>query len=361
MRTPANFQARRSLRLLLLAGVLAASGCSTVQYYGQAVVGQARLLADARDIESLLESDSVPPDLARRLERIRVMLRFAFDELHLPDNGSYRRYTVLDRRHIVWNVFATPRFSVEPLTWCYPVAGCVAYRGYFSEDGARRFGARVAADGNDVFVGGVDAYSTLGRLSDPVLSTFIDYSEGETAALLFHELAHQLIYVKDDTVFNESFATAVEEYGVQRWFDARGDAAGLAHYRRQRAYSADLAALMISGKARLREAYADALPPSLMARRKVELLDHLYDDYVELEQRYRADANYRRFERADFNNALVASFDLYHRYLPAFRLLLERSNGDLMAFYEQVRALGDKPADERGAALAELMPRSGEA
>ena len=99
----------------------------------------------------------------------------------------------------MWNVFATPELSLTPRQWCFPIAGCVNYRGYFHEAEARGEAARLKAAGDDVYVGGVPAYSTLGWFDDPVLSSFVRWPETEVARLIFHELAHQVLYVKDDT------------------------------------------------------------------------------------------------------------------------------------------------------------------
>src|SRR5947207_10620435 len=214
---------RRPLRaaaVLLLLPLLA--GCTAAGYYWQGFRGQLDLLERARPIPAVLATTE-DPALKRKLERVLAIREYASRELALPDNPSYRSYTDLGRRFVLWNVFAAPELSLEPRQWCFPVAGCVNYRGYFDEAAARAEAARLGATGDDVYVGGVPAYSTLGYFNDPMLSTVVRYPDTEVARLIFHELAHQVAYARDDTVFNESFAVAVEEEGVRRWLAAQHD------------------------------------------------------------------------------------------------------------------------------------------
>lgn len=340
--------------------MLANAGCATVAYYGQAVAGHLRIMAASRDIDDLVASGRVDGPLAERLRLIQVMRRFAVTELGLPDNDSYSRYANLDREYVVWNVFAAPEFSTKAVTWCFPIVGCVGYRGYFSEADARRFADAERAAGRDVFVGGIDAYSTLGRLSDPVLSTFVDYSEPRTASLLFHELTHQLVYVDDDTVFNESFATAVADAGVRRWLRHRGADDQVAHFLAQRAWIDDVTQLVLDYRAQLDALYARPIDEDAKRAEKARRLDALFEAYLDVAADHGIAAERINLERADVNNALVSSFDLYHRFVPAFAALLERHDGDLPAFYDAVRALGALPRTERHAAL-ENLAAAGEA
>ncbi|MCZ7600286.1 MAG: aminopeptidase [Gammaproteobacteria bacterium] len=345
--------------IILALAVTANGGCSTVHFYGQAVLGHARVLAGSRDIDTLIARGKVEPTVAERLALVGELCRFAVDELLLPDNDSYTRYTDLDREHVLWNVFAAPEFSVSPHTWCYPVAGCVAYRGYFSESSARRYAERLAREGHDVFVGGVDAYSTLGRLSDPVLSTFIDYGEAETAALIFHELAHQRLYVPGDTVFNESFATAVEEVGVERWLELRGAPEELARYRRSRGFSDAVTAMMLDHRERLAALYARPLDAGVMRAAKREQLDRLHEDYLALLDARNVEPSRGAIDRSAMNNAIVASFDVYHRFTPAFARILEREGGSLAALYRFSQELAEMPPERRHEALTRLTGKEG--
>ena len=257
--------AARSATAILAVAVVAAAcalgGCSAVEFYLQGIAGQADLLARAKPIEEVVET-TPDPVLRARLARAQAIRAYASRELGLPDNRSYTDYADLGRPFVVWNVFAAPELSLVPRQWCFPVAGCVAYRGYFSESDARAEAARLAANGDDVHVGGVPAYSTLGYFSDPVLSTFIRYREAELARLVFHELAHQVVYVRDDTSFNESFATLVEEEGVARWVAAAGRsrdpaevAALAADAARGQRLRAEFRALMTTTRERLAALY----------------------------------------------------------------------------------------------------------
>src|SRR5450631_4663139 len=230
--TPAAARRRLLLTALLLPFL---GGCTAAAYYWQGVRGQLDLMERARPIPTVLATTE-DPALKRKLERVLAIRDYASRELGLPDNPSYRSYTDLGRRFVLWNVFATPELSLEAREWCFPVAGCVNYRGYFVEAAARAESTQVAATGDDVYVGGVPAYSTLGYFNDPMLSTFIRYPDTEVARLIFHELAHQVAYAKDDTVFNESFAVAVEEEGIGRWLAAQNDPALASQFNTSQRY-----------------------------------------------------------------------------------------------------------------------------
>src|SRR4051812_10885006 len=205
-------------RCILLA-LSASSLCGC--YLIQAATGQMQIVSKRQPIAEVIRDPATSEKLKARLEYVAAARDFASRELGLPDNESYRSYADLGRPYVVWNVFAAPEFSVEPRQWCFPIAGCVVYRGYFSEAAAQRYARKLRRRGDDVAVGGVAAYSTLGHFKDPVLSTMLGWSDAQLAATLFHELAHQVVYVPGDSQFNESFATVVEEAGLERWLAAR--------------------------------------------------------------------------------------------------------------------------------------------
>jgi predicted aminopeptidase len=349
---------RLSSRLLVL-GLLAASlslalACSSLGYYSQAAWGQTRILLARRDVVKLVADPHTPETLRGQLETVLELRRFAVGELHLPDNGSFRTYVELPprddgsrRRAVVWNVVAAPELDTSPVVWCFPVAGCVSYRGYFSRKRARKYADRLGRKGYDVAVSGAAAYSTLGWFEDPLLSTVVDYPEVDLAGLLFHELAHQVVYVKDDTGFNESFATAVELEGVRRWLDAGGgDPAELDAYRERKQREDRYVELLLGTRDRLREVYAAAEADDWKRERKREVLGEL---------RQSAAAYGRRFERQQ-NNADLASVGAYHDLVPAFAALLAREDGDLEAFYAASRRLAELDAAAREGALRELAP-----
>jgi predicted aminopeptidase len=258
----------------------------------------------------------------------------------------------------VWNVFATPEFSLQPKQWCFLFAGCVNYRGYFDKADADEFAAEVTAEGYDVFVGGVPAYSLLGYFPDPVLNTFINYPTPHLARLIFHELAHQVVYVRDDSVFNESFAVAVEQEGLRRWLDRHGSEADRAVHEVVTQRRQGFLALIETHRTRLETLYKTPLPKALMRERKAELFEDMRADYARLKEDWGGFAGYDHWFARGPNNALVASVGLYTKRVPAFQALLAREGGDLTRFYAAAKALAGLPKPERTAALDGLMPRT---
>lgn len=371
----------------LAAGVASAAlltGCSSIDYYVQAVHGQFALLAAARPIPDWLADPATPDDLKRRLELARSIRAFASEVLAEPDNRSYTSYADLKRPAAVWNVFATGPLSLTLKTWCYPLFGCAGYRGYFDQRAADALGAALAAQGLDVAVAPIPAYSTLGWFNDPLLNTFIRWPDAELARLVFHELAHQIVYVKDDTVFNESFATAVEREGVRRWLAARGDPAQRLAYAQFERRRSDYIALLLDYRARLAAAYAaddqdwaatrdraatrdpaatphsgaapadgaPAAPDSAQLGRKRAIFAQLQADYRALrDQRWGGYAGYDHYFAQDLNNAHLAAVGAYYDDVPAFETLLAQQQGDLPAFYRAVRRLAALPPAARTAAL----------
>ena len=343
------------LRPLLLAAALPLlGGCSALGYYAQAVRGQIDLLRRATPIEQELASDAVAPDLKARLRAVVRIRAFASRELGLPDNDSYKRYADLGRSYAVWNVFAAPEFSVEPITSCFPIAGCVSYRGYFAEADAQAAAAALRERGYDVYVGGVPAYSTLGWFDDPVLSTFIRYPEAELARLMFHELAHQLLYVKDDTRFYESFAVSVEQAGVERWLAANGDARERAGYERMQAMRNGFLALLLKYQALLKAYYQLDIPDGQKRLGKAQRFADMDAEYRALKASWGGFAGYDRWFAGKPNNAMLASVALYTDLVPAFSALLASVGGDLPRFYAAVKALAKLPKEERDARLLSL-------
>ena len=356
-----SFRIRRLLLAgLLLAGLLLLVSCSSLGYVGQAAWGQGRILLARQSIAGLIARPETPPELKDKLRRVLDIREFAVSELGLPDSG-YRAYVELPpaddggrRTAVVWNVVAAPELSTAPLTWCFPVAGCVSYRGYFSERRARRFGERLRGRGYDVSVGGAAAYSTLGWFEDPVLSTVIDYPEADLAGLIFHELAHQVVYVRDDTRFNESFATTVEMEGVRRWLTATGKPPStMADYRSRQQARDQLANLLLEFRGRLTEIYQGERPDGWKRRHKGELFAELRNALQQLERPAVGEPNpvAGHWARRELNNADLASAADYHGLVAGFRRLLERHGGDLEAFYGAVRELSELDPEARGQRL----------
>ena len=324
--------------LALVAAALAQPGC----YYLQLAAGQLEMNRRKVPIEELRAREDTEATLRGQLDHASRAREFAVTSLGLPDNGSYRAYADLDRPYATWNVFAAPEFSVEPRRWCFPVAGCVSYRGYFDERRAGRVAARLSGRGNDVYVAPSIAYSTLGHLQDPLLNTMLRYGDAELAALLFHELAHQAVYVPGDSDFNEAFATVVEFEGARRWFSHLGRADELAAFLESRRRQQRAAESMIAGRERLAAIYGRQLPVAEMRIAKAAELD-------QLRQLLAAEGP---GPEGELNNARLAAVATYHRCVPALSALLATRDGDLPSFYGAIRALARDDA-----ARSALCPR----
>ncbi len=337
--------------ILVILCVALLSGCASLDYYGQSIRGQASLLLKAQPINELLADPAIDRQIKAKLHRVLKLRRFASEVLALPDNESYTRYVDLHRSYVVWNVFAAPALSVVPREWCFPVVGCVAYRGYFAEADARTFAASLAGQGLDVFVGGVTAYSTLGWFDDPMLNTIINRPEAELAGLIFHELAHQVVYVSGDSAFNESFATSVELEGARRWFERLGLPQQSRDYRYKKAIEQELIDLIMDYRGRLEVAYRGEATDKEKLIEKKKLIAELKTDYKKMRKYKKTQSAYDGWFAQDLNNAHIASIGTYHQFVKGFERLLADNGGELPAFYAAVRKLSKKPAAERHAAL----------
>jgi predicted aminopeptidase len=333
---------------VLLAAALQIEGC----YYMQAIRGQMVVLRNRQPILELIADETLPEELRAKLAIVQEARDFAVDELQLPDNKSYRTYRDLGRDYVVWNVFAAPEFSLEPKTWCFPVAGCVAYRGYFAEAAARKMAADLESDGYDVAVGGVAAYSTLGKFADPLLNTMLRWSDQQLVSTLFHELAHQKIYVKGDTEFNESFATAVADIGIDRWLAANGQPAGSDYLRDDRVLRRTLMVLVEDAKTGLNELYGSELDNAAKRSRKQEIMDELSVAAAVLVAE--GGAGSRNWLAAPLNNARLASLGLYEGRHAAFEAMFRDCERDLQCFYAAAEALAKLDKAERDRRLEVL-------
>jgi predicted aminopeptidase len=338
---------------LLLCGAL--SGCG-LSYLTQAAHGQWRLMRARRPIDQVLADPACSAQLKTRLELVLDARAFASSALGLPDNRSYRSYSDLKRPYAVWNVVAAPEFSIAPLRWCFPIAGCLTYRGYFKEASAQAFADRLAARGDDTLVAGVAAYSTLGHFADPVLNTMMRYGDLEMVAMLFHELAHQLIYVKGDSEFNESFAVMVEEEGLRRWLEARGRGDELQAFQRRRAADQRIVAALAAGRAELDALYHEPMDRAQMRERKRERLEAIGESVRALARDSGERSGYDAWIDAGLNNAHLASIATYTDCVPGFQRLLEQQGGRLPAFYAAVRALKRQAAARRALCRESATP-----
>jgi predicted aminopeptidase len=308
-------------------------------YLLQSAQGHLALMSKREPISGVIGKPSTPKALRAQLQSVTEIRNFASRELGLPDNGSYRKYADIGRPYVVWNVVAAPEFSLDAKQWCFPIVGCVSYRGYFVEARARRFAAGLHAKGYDVVVGGVAAYSTLGHFDDPILSSMVAWNDVELAAIIFHELTHQLLYVPNDAAFNEALATTVEEEGVKRWLQKQGRDKDLAdHLEEHRRYLRVIELMSETGDT-LRTLYASSLPTPLMRERKREIFEGMREAYVALKSQWDGHAPFDAWFGQDINNAHLASIATYYACVPGFERELKAAGSNLTAFYRRARAL----------------------
>ena len=321
-------------------------------YYTELARGQIDLLSARESISSIVADPDRDPELQRRLRRVLDARRFAIDEMGLPDNASYTTYADLGRDHVLWNVLATPEFSLDPVTDCFPIAGCVSYRGHYRQAEALKQAEHFRHQGHDVIVSGVPAFSTLGWFSDPVLNTMMHWRDSDLLGTVFHELAHQKIYVKDDSAFNESFASFVEHQGLHEYLGTPVAGRAEAEQRRRQFVN-----LIMDTRQRLQAAYEQPGEEAQMRRRKSEIFHELRDAYRVLrhEQWDGLDA-YGGWFAQPLNNASLLPFGLYVQWVPAFEHLFEQSQRDWHRFYDSVDVLAKLDAEKRRERMKELMP-----
>ncbi len=360
--------AGKAARLALVPVLLAVlSGCTSTMYLLQAANGEWHVIHDRTEIVQVIDDPKTSQPLIRELAEVRSARNFASSVLKLPNNDSYRTYVKIDRPYVVWNVVAAPALSVRPKQWCFPIAGCVAYRGYFSERRARAFAAGLKRRGYDVVVEGVPAYSTLGKLPDPVMSTMMRYGSEELAGMIFHELAHQLLYVPNDSRFDEAFAVTVQDAGLKRWLEYRGHPQRIEDLEQERAEDRQLVALLRHARDRLARVYASATARQEKLRRKRQIFSRLAASIRTLEHRLRIRwPLYDKWIAEGLNNADLVSVGTYYDCVPGFERLLRNEDDDLPRFYAAARRLAHEPKARRDAQLcanpaAEGLARSGQA
>ncbi len=345
--------AGRTAWLATAAALLATtSGCTTTMYLLQAARGEWHVIHARKPIVQVIDDPRTPEPIIRQLAEVREARDFASRELKLPDNNSYRSYVKIDGPYVVWNVVAAPALSVTPKQWCFPIAGCVAYRGYFSEQSARAFASRLQHEGYDVVVEGVPAYSTLGKLPDPIMSTMMRYGSDELAAMVFHELAHQLLYVPSDSRFDEAFAVTVEDEGLKRWLQYKGRSARITELEKRRADDRQFISLLRRTRDRLARLYDSGAPRQVKLQGKRRIFAGLTAELRTLERRLAVHAPpYDDWIARGLNNADLASVGTYYDCVPGFERLLQEENGDLPRFYRAARRLAREPQAARDARL----------
>lgn len=339
----------------LLIVVTALAGCETIRYYSHAVSGQLKILNNRQPIETLLREPETPDRLKKKLALVLELREFAKNELLLPVDDHYLSYTDLKRPYAVWTVYAAPEFSVKPETWYYPFVGRSAYRGFFSESKAQKWAEKLKHKGLDVHVGGASAYSTLGWFDDSVFSTAIRRSETGIAALIFHELAHQLLYVKGDTVFNESFATTVEQEGLRRWLDALVKTELFEQYLIRNRRHDEFVELILTYRQKLEKLYDQNIPDPIKRQKKRETFVDMKKEYQTLKKKWGGYTGYDLWFSKPLNNARLVPIGVYHDFVPAFNKILARENGDLKAFYDSCRALAGENKTERRRRLTSIL------
>ena len=345
------------LRLILATTLcLLVVGCTNIAYYAQAVEGQMRLMVATRPIPEVVNDPATDPGLRQQLEGEIAIREFASRELALPNNGSYRSYADLGRPFVVWNVFAAPEFSVEPQQWCLVFIGCVNYRGYYDKNDANLYAGELRQAGTDTYVGGVPAYSTLGYFNDPVLNTFLRFGDQEVAHIIFHELAHQLVYAEGDSAFNESFATTVENEGMHRWLSRSAAPEQLRDFEQQQERKARFYRLVADTRDKLRAIYVSSLAPDSKRLAKMEVIAEMKLTYADLKVSWGGYGGYDQWFNQPLNNAALGSVILYTQWVPAFQTLLEQEGGSLPRFYLRVAALAHLPKTERSASLDKFLP-----
>jgi predicted aminopeptidase len=336
--------------LLVSAAALVLSGCGSL-YVAQAARGQLQILNAREPIRKVIADPRTDAQLRRRLEEVQAAREFAWRELALPNNKSYTAYADLDREFVVWSVVATPEFSVEPREWCFPFVGCVAYRGYFREKSAEEFAQSLRDEGFDAIVGGVPAYSTLGKFNDPILNTMMSYGDDELASIMFHELSHQVIYIQDDTAFNEAFAVTVEQEGLARWLKSRGRADQLVRYQKRRERQSEGLAVVRRYRTELAALYASGIAADVMRSRKATVFARLVEELKALDARYSVKSGIVDDLEDGPNNARLASIATYYDCVPGFEKLLASVDHDLPRFYAAAADLVKLSRAERRARM----------
>lgn len=337
---------------IALLSLFTTNSCSTLSYYQQTISGHLAMMRASRPVTDILNTDQISDELRSKLQLAVDIKVYATDVLLLPDNGSYESYADLGRRFVIWNVVAAPEFSLEPIEWCYLIVGCLSYRGYFSESEAQRFAQALTNDGYDVHVAGVIAYSTLGWFADPVTSPMLHSDAANLARVIFHELAHQLIYFAGDTEYNEAFADALAGYGVRRWLQDKNRLEELAQFEQSLAGEREFTQLVLRYKQALEDLYRTTRDVDALRERKQGLFATLRTEHLQSRTIRTGRDEYQAWFASGLNNAKIALVSTYKNLVPGFEQLLARNRYDLKQFYRAVAALADCDEPERRRFLA---------
>lgn len=340
------------LTLFFLSLPIFLTSCSHIEYYTQAMIGHFKIVTQKSPIQDVIKQETIPTKTTKKLSKVLNIKKFATQELGLPDNGSYTHYVDLNRPYVVWNVVATPELSISPKTWCFLIAGCVNYRGYFSREKAEHFATTLREQGYDVAINGVRAYSTLGWFEDPVLNTMLHFTDAELAGIIFHELSHQLIYVSDDSMFNESFATVVEEEGTRRWLESIGHTAEIFKHETKKRHHQEFIRLIANYRDLLTKTYATKKSENWKKSQKKAIFKKLKEEYRALKITWKGDKRYDNWFLLQLNNAHIASIGTYYNHVPALENLLKMHDYDLRSFYNAVEKIATTSKIKRNKLLS---------
>ena len=340
---------------LFILVLITCSGCESVVYYNQALKGQLELMKNQRPLTEIIENENTSAQLKNQLQIILEILTFADQQLQLPVGGNFSHYVEIDRPFVVWNVFAAGELSFEPRTWCYPIVGCASYRGYFDQSKADAYAKKLRGDGGDIYVGGISAYSTLGWVDDPVLSTFVWRNDKQLPALIFHELAHRILYVSGDTEFNESFASAVERIALERWLSNKNTPQAFEEYLKHKQYYDDFVVFVLSWKNRLDDMYRSNLSDNEKRALKNSLYSAMMDDYEIFKGDHNDYIAYDNWMSDTLNNAKINTSSTYQAKVPAFLALYEQHDGDFNKFIDACVKLSRQKKPVRDQQLDEFI------
>ena len=342
------------LLTLPIVAILLIQGCSSLSYYQQAIAGQYKILSNRVDIESLIADDSTAEDLKLKLETIRHIRTFSATEMHMNIGKSYSQYSDTKRDYVVWNITAAPELSLTPHQWCYPIIGCQNYRGYFKQKNAESEANQLQQQGFDTWVGGVTAFSTLGWFDDPILNTFVYRDDSDLAALLIHELSHQVLYIKGDTAFNESFATAVEIEGLHRWLISINQEPLMRRHQLKIEEKKLFISTVSASIERLKAVYESTASDETKRTQKHRIIEEMKEEYEQNVLDSHLSGYFTRwFDKV--NNAKLITVSNYYRYVPAFTAMIAESKGDMSQFYEAAKKLGEQDKEPRDKFLQQYL------
>jgi predicted aminopeptidase len=345
-----------SLALMILVLAATLSSCSTLSYYRQSITGQLQLVRAQQDIQTILHAAKTPVELKQRLQNIKKIRDFASNIIGLPDNNSYRSYADIGRKYIVWNVFATPSLSFEPRQSCFLIVGCLSYRGYFKKENAVAYMKSLEVESFDVYLGGVAAYSTLGWFDDPILNGMLERNDIELARLIFHELSHQQLYIKDDTEFNEAFADTVALIGLEYWLEANTTSEQRREFEDQLARENQFIDLVLAYRDRLNQLYNSTIPDAQKHMQKTTLYKELQSAYEELRASWGGHDDYDEWFKHKLNNAKLAAISTYRKLVPLFFTTYETSGKDMKVFFSRVEKIGKCTSERRRQLLSSTSP-----